>query len=275
MKKAILLIFLFFSFVNARYINGLVATVDDKPITDYEIKEVMQKMNVDAKNALNILIKDRLEDVQISTLQIDASEFEIDNKISELAKQNNMSISEFKNMLSIRGIDYDDFRDDVGKNIEREKLFARILNVPNQNITPENAKRFYETNLNMFAQFRNFNIIRYSSANEDDLKLVIKNPMSIQTGVQRENLTLDTTKINPQLRYILVNTKDNSWTPILKTLNGFDVIYVISRGNEFIPPFEDIEKSVISAMANQEREATVADYFNKLKVRSHIEIIKR
>lgn len=275
MKKVILLIFLFFSFANARYVNGLVATVDDKPITDYEIKEVMQKMNVDAKNALNILIKDRLEDVQISTLQIDASEFEIDNKISELAKQNNMSISEFKNMLSIRGIDHDDFRNDVRKNIEREKLFARILNVPNQNITPENAKRFYETNLNMFAQFRNFNIVRYSSANDDGLKLVIKNPMSIQTGVQRENLTLDTTKVNPQLRYILVNTKDNSWTPILKTLNGFDVIYVISRGNEFIPPFEDIEKSVISAMANQEREATVADYFNKLKVRSHIEIIKR
>ena len=39
--------------------------------------------------------------------------------------------------------------------------------------------------------------------------------------------------------------------------------------------FEEAQKEVVEAMVAQEREAMIADYFNKLRVKANIQIIKR
>ena len=55
---------------NARYVGGLVAIVDNEPITTYELNSVMAKTNLDKNEALNLLIRDKIELAQIKRLNI-------------------------------------------------------------------------------------------------------------------------------------------------------------------------------------------------------------
>ena len=56
--------------IDARYVGGLVAIVDNEPITTYELNSVMAKTNLDKNEALNLLIRDKIELAQIKRLNI-------------------------------------------------------------------------------------------------------------------------------------------------------------------------------------------------------------
>ncbi|MBR2222113.1 MAG: SurA N-terminal domain-containing protein, partial [Campylobacter sp.] len=109
---------------DARYVGGLVATVDNEPITTYELNNIMKKMNINKEEALNLLIRDKLELAQIKKLNITVSEFEIDQKIAQLASSNNMSVNSFKELLKSRGTSEAKLREDMQISIKKEKLYA-------------------------------------------------------------------------------------------------------------------------------------------------------
>lgn len=276
MKKIAFSTVFLFSLASADYVNGIIATVENQPITNYELNTVMKKMNIDNQKALNLLIRERLEDAQIVALNIAVNGFEVESKIEQLAKANGMDKATFKEALTSRGIDYNAFKQDVEKNLKKEKLYARILNNPSQNITLENAKKFYEANPGMFAQFDTINVARYSSNSRQNLETVVKSPMSMPSGVSIENLNLTSKNLNPQLRYIFINSKDKTFTPIFRiAANEFEMFYIVSREGSYLPDFASVEQQVVNAMASQEQEIAVADYFNKLRVKANIEILKR
>ncbi|ANE36457.1 putative SurA domain protein [Campylobacter iguaniorum] len=275
MKKIAFSFAFLVSLVHGGYVNGLVATVENEPITDYEMNSVMRQMNIDSQKALNVLIRQKLEDAQISALNITVDPFEVNEKISQIISANGLDMQTFQSMLATKGISFDMFKKDIENGLKKEKLYARILNNPSQNITPENARRFYESNLGMFAQFETINIVRYSSNSKEALENAAKSPMSVQPGVNIENLKLESKNLNPQLRYIFLNTKNNTFTPAFGGNGEYQMFYVVSKEGSYVPRFEDVEKEVISAMANQEREIAVADYFNKLRSKANIEIVKR
>ncbi|AII15334.1 hypothetical protein (SurA domain) [Campylobacter iguaniorum] len=275
MKKIAFSFAFLVSLVHGGYVNGLVATVENEPITDYEMNSVMRQMNIDSQKALNVLIRQKLEDAQISALNITVDPFEVNEKISQIISANGLDMQTFQSMLASKGVSFDMFKKDIENGLKKEKLYARILNNPSQNITPENARRFYESNLGMFAQFETINIVRYSSNSKEALENAAKSPMSVQPGVNIENLKLESKNLNPQLRYIFLNTKNNTFTPAFGGNGEYQMFYVVSKEGSYVPRFEDVEKEVISAMANQEREIAVADYFNKLRSKANIEIVKR
>lgn len=276
MKKIAFSTVFLFSLASADYVNGIIATVENQPITNYELNTVMKKMNIDNQKALNLLIRERLEDAQIVALNIAVNGFEVESKIEQLAKANGMDKATFKEALTSRGIDYNAFKQNVEKNLKKEKLYARILNNPSQNITLENAKKFYEANPGMFAQFDTINVARYSSNSRQNLETVVKSPMSMPSGVSIENLSLTYKNLNPQLRYIFINSKDKTFTPIFQiAANEFEMFYIVSREGSYLPDFASVEQQVVNAMASQEQEIAVADYFNKLRVKANIEILKR
>lgn len=275
MKKIAFSFAFLVSLVHGGYVNGLVATVENEPITDYEMNSVMRQMNIDSQKALNVLIRQKLEDAQISALNITVDPFEVNEKISQIISANGLDMQTFQSMLASKGVSFDMFKKDIENGLKKEKLYARILNNPSQNITPENARRFYESNLGMFAQFETINIVRYSSNSKEALENAAKNPMSVQSGVNIENLKLESKNLNPQLRYIFLNTKNNTFTPAFGGNGEYQMFYVVSKEGSYVPRFEDVEKEVIAAVANQEREIAVADYFNKLRSKANIEIVKR
>ena len=76
---------------NGAYLNGVAATVNNEPITDYDVELVVKRMNITPNDALNVLIRDKLELSQIKELGLSASESEINEELSQIAKQNGYS----------------------------------------------------------------------------------------------------------------------------------------------------------------------------------------
>lgn len=276
MKKIVFLLVFIGVCLNAKYLGGLAAVVENEPITDYEVSQVMAKLNVNPTQALNILIRSKLEDAQIKVQNIEVSDYDVDKQIEAVASANSMSKNEFERTLINRGANLSEFKEDIRKNIQKEKLYSRIINTPNQNINRDNAIRFYNANKAMFQTFESAAVSKYSSHDKNALEAIINNPMSVQEGVSVENETLYFSQIDKELAYVLLNTPNGSFTPIFKSgASEFGMFYVTSKSGSYVPEFELVEQQVVKAMINQEREAVIADYFNKLRVKANVEIIKR
>lgn len=260
---------------NARFVGGLVATVDNEPITTYELNATMTKMNLNKEAALNLLIRDKLELAQIKKLSITVSEFEIEQKIAQLASANGVSVESFKSIIKSRGTSEAKLREDMEISIKKEKLYAGILNSPNQNITPQNAKRFYENNPGMFLQFDKINLIRFVSNDPKALNLQARDYKAKIDGVQKESLNLSSSEIAQGLIYIFNTTPNGEFTPILEGPMGLERFYIVSKSGSILPPFEVVEQAVVNAMVAQEKEAAMMDYFNKLKVKANIKYIQK
>lgn len=260
---------------NARYVGGLVATVDNEPITTYELNSVMAKTNLDKNEALNLLIRDKIELAQIKRLNISVSEFEIEQKIAQLAAANNMSVEGFKSVVKSRGTSDEQLREDMAISIKKERLYAGILNTPTQNITPQNARRFYENNAGAFLQFGSISLIRYISNDANALNRQAKNYKADIKGVEKEYLTLKSANIAPRLAYTLNTTKNGEFTPILESPSGLERFYIVSKSGSVLPPFEAVEEAVVAKMIEQEREIAMMDYFNKLKAKANIKYIQK
>lgn len=264
----------FLSSANAKYINGISAIIDGEIITDYDIQKLIDALKISPNQALNILIRQKLEDAQIKAMEINPSEIEINAQMSQIgARSGFKDWSEFEKALKNQGVNINDFRAQVKNNIALEKLYSNITNRPNANITQENARRFYQNNKSLFSRFINATITQYSSQNAQDLEnLKAKKPNNALSAKAQK---ISATSTDARLVELVANTKIGDFTPIIQQ-GGFYVMFKINdKDGIYTPNFEDIEENVAQAMIAQEKEAMIEDYFNKLRVSANIQIIKR
>ncbi len=264
----------FLSSANAKYINGISAIIDGEIITDYDIQKLIDTLKISPSQALNILIRQKLEDAQIKAMEINPSEIEINAQMSQIGAHSGFKDwSEFEKALKNQGVNINDFRAQVKNNIALEKLYSNITNRPNANITQENARRFYQNNKSLFSRFINATITQYSSQNAQDLEnLKAKKPNNALSAKAQK---ISATSTDARLVELVANTKIGDFTPIIPQ-GGFYVMFKINdKDGIYTPNFEDIEENVAQAMIAQEKEAMIEDYFNKLRVSANIQIIKR
>lgn len=264
----------FLSSANAKYINGISAIIDGEIITDYDIQKLIDALKISPSQALNILIRQKLEDAQIKAMEINPSEIEINAQMSQIGAHSGFKDwSEFEKALKNQGVNINDFRAQVKNNIALEKLYSNITNRPNANITQENARRFYQNNKSLFSRFINATITQYSSQNAQDLEnLKAKKPNNALSAKAQK---ISATSTDARLVELVANTKIGDFTPIIQQ-GGFYVMFKINdKDGIYTPNFEDIEENVAQAMIAQEKEAMIEDYFNKLRVSANIQIIKR
>lgn len=264
----------FLSSANAKYINGISAIIDGEIITDYDIQKLIDALKISPSQALNILIRQKLEDTQIKAMEINPSEIEINAQMSQIgARSGFKDWSDFEKALKNQGVNINDFRAQVKNNIALEKLYSNITNRPNANITQENARRFYQNNKSLFSRFINATITQYSSQNAQDLEnLKAKKPNNALSAKAQK---ISATSTDARLVELVANTKIGDFTPIIPQ-GGFYVMFKINdKDGIYTPNFEDIEENVAQAMIAQEKEAMIEDYFNKLRVSANIQIIKR
>ena len=259
---------------NGAYLNGVAATVNNEPITDYDVELVVKRMNITPNEALNVLIRDKLELSQIKELGLGASESEINEELSQIAKQNGYSdLASYAQVLSHKAGALSQLREQAKENLARGKLYDFIISQPNDNITRANAMRFYEQNRGMFTRFSSAKVTRYTAKSGATLERVktrglasgvITTAMSIYPG-SADNLVLN----------LIARANVGDFTPIIREGDSYVMYKVNSKENPQVVAFEEVEQNVATMMAEQEKEALIADYFNKLRAKANIEIIKR
>ena len=94
MKKKFVFLSLIFGFclANADVINGVVAVVENEPITHYELNKMIKTRGLNPNDALETLIKNKLQVAEIKRLGIITSDYETNERIKAIAAQNKISV---------------------------------------------------------------------------------------------------------------------------------------------------------------------------------------
>ena len=105
--------------------NGIAVIIENEPITVNEVRKAVAQLQTNEANALNLLIRDRLETAQIKNLKIEASDYELNQRLQKIASESGMSASDLRSAVLSKGGDYSQFKDDVAKSIKQEKLYHK------------------------------------------------------------------------------------------------------------------------------------------------------
>ena len=268
--------FLSFYMANASQIsNGIAVIIENEPITVNEVRKAAAQLQTNEANALNLLIRDRLETAQIKNLKIEASDYELNQRLQKIASESGMSTSDLRSAVLSKGGDYAQFKDDVAKTIKQEKLYQSIFADAKINISENAARAYFEQNRDLFAHFTDASVTRYVASSAQLLEVARhSSPMNTNHNVHMDVLDLKSEQIPPQLRTIFQQTPDSTFTQIFQTPEGFEMFYVASKKGQTMPEFDEVRDEAMNALYKLEQDRVIGEYFNKLRAKANVKYLR-
>ncbi len=275
MGKIILFLMLFVG-LYAQVVDGIAVIVKGQAITIYDIQQEMKKAKVDAKKATSILVRKKLEDIEIKKRGISVSSTEVYSEIKKMAEKNNLTLNQFYDAIrSSRGITSDELKKTIKRRILNQKLHAAIAYSHISPPTEDEMKDYFNLHKSEFKNPSSFEVILYHSNNRQRLQQKINNPMLYAPDIQTSEQTLPYNKINPKLAQILKDTKPNTFTPIVQNADGqFMSFYLKDIKTQQEVTFESVKNQMANAIMDAKREQTLSDYFARLQQSADITVLR-
>ncbi|ADN10073.1 peptidylprolyl isomerase [Sulfurimonas autotrophica] len=272
----LLLVLMLFAFVNADVYDGVAVVVEDKAITLLDIQKEMQAEHLDAKKASDILIRKKLEELEIAKRNISVSSAEVYDDIKKMAEANGLTISQLYDAIREQnGLNSEEFKEKIKQKLLSQKLYAAIamssLSEPND----EEIKEYYKLHTDKFNHPESFSVIIYSAKDKSRLKEKTDNPMFYAPDISTQEQVLFYNKISPKLANILQKTPQDHFTPILSDgKGGFMSFYIKSVAKSKETDLKSLKPQIMNAIMADKREAVLSDYFARLRDNADINIIR-
>ena len=260
--------------LTARIIDAIAVLVNKESITLYEITSLSDKMHISNKKALEILIRDRLEKAEIKKRNIEISDFEFEKKFEEFIAQKGLSKNEFREILEKNNINWEKYKRDFKQQLLKTELYNEIFTQSLQKPTDEEIESYYKKNIQKFSIPNSIDVIRYISNSKRALGLIIKNPLISPIGVETKTTTLKTAFLNSKLKYLLQNTKEGSFTPIVSLGNRYLMFFVKRKRDVNYIPLKKAKNQILMEIVNKKRNEALQEYFAKLKASSKIKVLR-
>ena len=106
----------------AGIVNGVALTVNDQPITIYDIDKTVSINKISKNEAVGLLIDKTLYEQAVSQNNITADVFDVNEYIERLAKANGMDLYSFKAIVKQKYANYADFEEEAKDAVIRQKL---------------------------------------------------------------------------------------------------------------------------------------------------------
>ncbi|MBN2964488.1 peptidyl-prolyl cis-trans isomerase [Sulfurospirillum sp. T05] len=259
----------------AGLVNAISVTVNSEPITLYEIHKAAGAKNISLREALDMLVQERLEDSQIKRLGISANAFEVQSRMEGIAAQNGISVTELTAFIASRNMGLEAYKKELERAIKQEKLYQRIFANAIAPIDGAEVRRYYEANPEEFLQANTFQVIRYEAPNAEALERVIASPMSVVSGVTIKEETLQAGSLDGRTHYYLNQTNEGEFTPIATGNQGV-AMYLVSKKSGFESvPFERARGAIENHLEEKRRQEAINNYFEKLKASADIVVLRR
>ncbi|MBF0984381.1 MAG: SurA N-terminal domain-containing protein, partial [Campylobacter sp.] len=160
-KKLLFSAMICVAYAGAEVVNGVIAVVDNEPITNYELVKVQKLTGASPQAAMEILIGQKLQQSEIKRRGIAVNDAEIGARFKAIADQNKLSVDQLKTAIQREGMDYEDFKTNIRRALLEEKLYGSIFSEVQRKTTPENVKKFYTQNSSLFTTFDSITLTRY------------------------------------------------------------------------------------------------------------------
>jgi len=269
--KIVLGFFLVCVYAFAGLVNGIAVTVNNEPITLYEIDDTAKKMKISKQEALDYLVDEKLQASEVKRLGIFVDSYEIDDRIDAIAGSNNLSVAEFKDILASKFIGFEDYKKNLQKKLVQEKLARKIFTEESVTVEREDARIYYENNKEEFAVPTRVKITKYASKDQRQLATYIRNPLLRPDGIMVESETVETALLNPKLLSLVLETKQGSFTPILPAGSDLFVsIRVEEKMDTNQKSFEEVEASIMEKLKQMNESKAIERYFKKQRANAKI-----
>jgi len=277
--KILLKISVLFAFMTtssyAGLVNAISVIINNEPITLYEIYKYSNKFHISTKKSLDILIRQKLEDAEIKKLHISVSDFEVDSYIKKLAAKNGISEFQFLQMLKSKNIKESEYRKDVKKKIQQEKLYGKIFASKKIRVAPKDIKKYYDTNKNQFIRAKSFAVVAYESPSKKSLEKIKQNPMLSMPDIKAKQVKFQAGNMDKKLEILLNETKTGEFTSAFKMGKNFTMFYVKEKNGIETIPFNRVKNSIYSFLSSKKEKAAIDDYFEKIKSVANIKVLRK
>ena len=275
MIKLILALFIVVS-LQAKVYDGVAVVVEDRAITLLDIKKEMETEHIDAKKATDLLIRQKLESIEVKQRGITVSSSEVYDDIKKMAKRNNMSINDFYEAVrQSNGLTSEELKEKIRQKLLAQKLYSAIAMSSMSEPTENEIKDYYELHKNDFQHPASFNVVIYEAQSRTLLQEKVDNPMFYSPQISTSEQVLPYDRISPELASLLSKTKVGHFTPVIPNgRGGFMSFYIKSVESAKDAGLESMKAQVINAIMAEKREAILSDYFARLRDNADINIIR-
>jgi len=274
MHKLLLSLLLGSTLSFAGVINGIALTVNDSPITLYDIDKTMVDKNLNKNQAVSILVDKILYEQLIDKHNITADIFDVNNYIEKLASRNGMDLYAFKSIIRQKYPDYSVFENETKQVVIRQKLIEKIVKGQLKIANEEDMKVYYENNLNEFSTAKTIEVVQYTSKNKASLLKTVKSPLLTPADVQKRPLMLNTQDLNPQMQYLLNSSKVNTFTPIFTANKEFNTLFVLRKEGTTTLAFDSVKSKIFNDIMTLREKKYLKEYFEKQKLTADIKIVR-
>ncbi len=271
MKKIICFLCLCVLVSQAEIIAGVAIRVNGHAITLSEIAKLQTQMKISKKAAIDMLINERLKDDEIERFKISIDEFKIDEEISQIAANANLSKDALLAEVTRDGTTLQEYRNKIKKQLQTKELMQRIL-TSNISISSEDELlSYYTKHKKEFLLPSSVRVVRYTAQNEGNLQNAIQSPKATIQGVQKINETISLSSLSPQIAQVFLNTPNNEFTPVLTTGgNGFVSFLVKERLGEKAISFDEAKPLINQKIMAQKEQSIITEHFNKIRSSANI-----
>ncbi len=260
--------------LQAGLVNAVAIVVGDKPITLYDIDKAKQNYKLSDNEAAEMLVQEKLEEMESERLGIEVSDFEVDRELENMAAQNGLSMTQFQMMVENSGVDYLEYKQEFAEKLRKKRLFDRLANIKLSNPTASALKVYYQNHKEQFSTFERATVTKYLAQDKQVIESYIRDPFSSDAGIMKSKETISAQELNANLQYLLQNTPEGKFTPVIDVGEGYLSFFVNDKIGSSILPYEQVRNQVMQAWKKDKREEAIKLHFQKLRSQKNIEIIR-
>jgi parvulin-like peptidyl-prolyl isomerase len=260
----------------AEMIEGIAVVVKGEPITLYDVKKEMALAKTDAKRASDMLIRKKLEELEIQERKINVTPTEVYEEIKLTAARNNLSVDEFYAAVrETNGLSSSELKEKMRERLLSQKLYQSIAYASMSQPSDSEIEEYYRLNKEKFSHPSGFKVMIYGAQSQERLQEKISNPMLYTPDVLTNEQELPYDRISPELASLLAKTPPQSFTPVIPDgKGGFMSFYLQEVLQAAEGSLEAQKDAIINALMAEKREQILGDYFEKLRHNAEIVVVR-
>ena len=256
--------------LEAKVVDAIAMIVEGEPVTTAEIAAVQRQYKVPKQKAVDLLVRDRLQKVALKAIPV--SEKEIDQKVNEIAAKNGISVARMQQILKSQGTSWSQYRESIRNGLKKEKFFNEkvVANIPAP--SEDELKLYYTHHQKEFLLPATLQMREFSAKNKETMQRFLRTHSA--KGIQVRTVTKKTKEINPALLSTLLRTPIGGITPPLNAGNRYIIYQILAREGKIQMSYDKSKGAVESAWRRSQQNKALQDYFEKLRTRADVQILR-
>jgi len=273
MKKIIVSVLFITATVYAELVNGIAITVNEEPITLYDIDKEVKTKSISKDQAVSQMIDAILYKQELSKNKIAVDMFDVDSYIEKLAASNKMNVLDFKALVRQQQ-NYELFKENIKKQLTHQKLITKIAGGKLAIATSEDVEIYFENNKEQFQVADTIEVVAYVSKNKQALTELKKNPMLQHPDIISDTIVMKQNELNPQTKYILNSTPQREFSAIFAQNKNYNMFYVTEKKDITTITFDDVKDKIFQTIMKTREQAYLKEYFETLKLTADIRVLR-